>query len=501
MTWTLRRRLRLPRLSRRGGSRLAALAALALALTSVLPAPRALAQTGQPAGPEYIIEAGDTLFAIAAEFGTSVDALTQANPGLDPNALSVGTRLIIPGFEEFGGATLRIREVALGEALASIARGLGVPVGELMRLNRIVHPQTVYLGQPLVYPDGAAPAGPAQRAAVLGAGGVLSAAAAHGASPWAAAALSEFSSPVLTLPGAIAYVPVSEAAGAPGLPAPLTTISLDPPAAVQGRTMTIRVEASRPVTLSGTLSLFGALAPPPEWSPHACLYPTKTLHFAPQGNGGVALQGVCALAPAGAIELTIQAADSTGATAAFSQLVPLREGDYGQESLEVPSETLDPAIIQREVDAIRAVATGFSPDRMWTGVFQRPSELGEYRSYFGTRRSYNGGPFDSYHAGLDFSGQVGTPILAPAPGIVVLAEPDFIVYGGLTFIDHGWGVYTGYLHQSQLNVAVGDRVETGQVIGLVGNTGRVTGPHLHWEIWSGGVPVDPQEWLDRPIGQ
>jgi murein DD-endopeptidase MepM/ murein hydrolase activator NlpD len=71
------------------------------------------------------------------------------------------------------------------------------------------------------------------------------------------------------------------------------------------------------------------------------------------------------------------------------------------------------------------------------------------------------------------------------------------VRGNATYIDHGWGVYTGYLHQSQLLVQAGDRVETGRLIGMVGNTGRVTGPHLHWEVWVGGVPVQPLEWTSR----
>jgi murein DD-endopeptidase MepM/ murein hydrolase activator NlpD len=69
------------------------------------------------------------------------------------------------------------------------------------------------------------------------------------------------------------------------------------------------------------------------------------------------------------------------------------------------------------------------------------------------------------------------------------------VRGNTTFIDHGWGVFTGYLHQSEIDVAVGDVIQTGQTIGLVGGTGRVTGPHLHWEIWVGGVPVDPLDWV------
>jgi murein DD-endopeptidase MepM/ murein hydrolase activator NlpD len=69
------------------------------------------------------------------------------------------------------------------------------------------------------------------------------------------------------------------------------------------------------------------------------------------------------------------------------------------------------------------------------------------------------------------------------------------VRGNATIIDHGWGVYTAYLHQSEIIVQAGTAVEAGQVIGKVGGTGRVTGPHLHWEVWAGGVQVDPLDWL------
>lgn len=71
------------------------------------------------------------------------------------------------------------------------------------------------------------------------------------------------------------------------------------------------------------------------------------------------------------------------------------------------------------------------------------------------------------------------------------------VRGNATVIDHGWGVYTAYLHQSEPLVEVGDWVETGDLIGLVGETGRVTGPHLHWEVIVAGVQVDPLQWLER----
>jgi murein DD-endopeptidase MepM/ murein hydrolase activator NlpD len=78
----------------------------------------------------------------------------------------------------------------------------------------------------------------------------------------------------------------------------------------------------------------------------------------------------------------------------------------------------------------------------------------------------------------------------------VFAGP-LTVRGNATVIDHGQGVYTGYLHQSEILVSVGEMVEPGQIIGKVGGTGRVTGPHLHWEVWVGGVQVEPMDWLEQ----
>jgi murein DD-endopeptidase MepM/ murein hydrolase activator NlpD len=98
------------------------------------------------------------------------------------------------------------------------------------------------------------------------------------------------------------------------------------------------------------------------------------------------------------------------------------------------------------------------------------------------------------HAGTDFGGVPGTPIFSPAPGRVVLTD-TLNVRGVATVIDHGWGVYTGYWHQTERYVQLGDMVTTGQIIGTIGATGRVSGPHLHWEVWVNGVPVDPMQWV------
>jgi murein DD-endopeptidase MepM/ murein hydrolase activator NlpD len=97
---------------------------------------------------------------------------------------------------------------------------------------------------------------------------------------------------------------------------------------------------------------------------------------------------------------------------------------------------------------------------------------------------------------LDYCGQIGDPIYAAATGVVVFSGA-MTVRGNATMIDHGWGIYTAYMHQSEILVNVGDHVVKGQIIGKVGNTGRVEGPHLHFEVLVGGVQVDPLEWLGR----
>lgn len=115
-------------------------------------------------------------------------------------------------------------------------------------------------------------------------------------------------------------------------------------------------------------------------------------------------------------------------------------------------------------------------------------------SPFGVKRLHNGKPTGEIHAGIDQRGAAGTPIRAVAAGVVKIVQP-FNVLGGTVAIDHGQGLETMYLHMSKLNVAVGDHVDKGDVIGYVGSTGRANGPHLHWVVYVNGVPQNPQQWV------
>ncbi|MCB1864146.1 MAG: peptidoglycan DD-metalloendopeptidase family protein [Chromatiales bacterium] len=114
---------------------------------------------------------------------------------------------------------------------------------------------------------------------------------------------------------------------------------------------------------------------------------------------------------------------------------------------------------------------------------------GPFSSPFGLRRFFNG-QARSPHSGLDIAAPRGTPVAAAAAGHIVEAD-DFFFSGNVVFVDHGQGLITLYAHLDRIDVRVGDAVQRGQVIGTVGSTGRVTGPHLHWTVYLNATPVDP----------
>ena len=147
-----------------------------------------------------------------------------------------------------------------------------------------------------------------------------------------------------------------------------------------------------------------------------------------------------------------------------------------------------PELLARIAREAQEKAKGFASIDAADGFrdgFSMPVEATRMSSSFGGQRILNGQP-GTPHFGVDLAAPVGAPIVAPAAGLVVLAEPDMHFEGGLTFIDHGQGLVAMFLHQSRLDVKAGDRVARGQVIGAVGQTGRATGPHLCWRLkWRG----------------
>ncbi|HEY4582803.1 MAG TPA: M23 family metallopeptidase, partial [Lysobacter sp.] len=160
----------------------------------------------------------------------------------------------------------------------------------------------------------------------------------------------------------------------------------------------------------------------------------------------------------------------------------------------VPPATVNPppAIaerIRREQQRVSAVRDRDDARLDWTQHFQWPAQ-GRISGRFGNQRVYNGTP-GTPHSGMDIAAARGTPVRAPAAGVVTFAEPDLYLTGGTLVLDHGHGVSSNFLHLSRIDVAVGQRVEQGQAIAAVGATGRATGPHLHWGMNWFDVRIDP----------
>ena len=127
----------------------------------------------------------------------------------------------------------------------------------------------------------------------------------------------------------------------------------------------------------------------------------------------------------------------------------------------------------------------------WRQAFLWPT-TGRISTLFGSQRIYKNGEAGSYHSGIDIARATGTPVLAPADGVVILAaDRPFTLEGNLLMIDHGMGLSSAFLHLSRIDVRVGDRVTRGQLVGAVGMSGRATGPHLHWGMKWRDARIDP----------
>ncbi|HVF39425.1 MAG TPA: M23 family metallopeptidase [Gemmatimonadaceae bacterium] len=236
----------------------------------------------------------------------------------------------------------------------------------------------------------------------------------------------------------------------------------------------------------------------------------QALHFRKYGAEWRALGGVSV--DAMTTRVRVVAERSSGTTDTTTVLLtppPRRAGTSRPSRLSVSSRFTRPldsatqARIDRENEMAREVGrrAHLSPAR-WTTSFLKP-RTSRVTSNFGTGRTFNG-TVTSRHLGVDFSGGIGAPVRAANRGVVALVDTFFLA-GRVIYIDHGGGVVTGYFHLSKTLVETGDTVERGQEIGLIGATGRVTGPHLHWTARYGPLTVNPldlvligDDWYSGP---
>ena len=456
-------------------------ASFLLAFLLILSATPVSAQTATPApGPVYIVQPGDTLWDIASRFNVNVTDIKSVN-NMSSTNLFVGDKLVIPGLAGLSG-TLITQPVPFGETLPSLSRQYRMSEAALEKLNHIVSPTELYAGYGLIILEQDNQPPWTSRASLAQGETMLELAVKGDSDPWSITQINGLSRPTAGLPGDTLYLPAGNSEAAPsGLPAALVSAQIDPLPLKQGSTAQIKVVSSQSVTLGGLLV-------------------DHPLHFFnTDANTQVALQGVYAALDPGLYPLRIDVTRADGSVQSFEQMVLVASGNYPTDpGLDVDPTTIDPAVTGPEDQWLLSLTTVVTPQKYWSGVFQLPvAEPHCIRAGFGDRRSYNGGVLKNFHTGLDYgvcSPEHPLDIYAAADGVVVFTGLK-TVRGNATIIDDGQGVFTCYYHQSKFLVSVGDHVKAGQLIGEIGATGRVTGPHLHFEVWVNGIQVSPLKWL------
>jgi len=205
--------------------------------------------------------------------------------------------------------------------------------------------------------------------------------------------------------------------------------------------------------------------------------------------------------PPGLASVELRGRAASGHEVLGTRALTIEAREFPEERLGVAPKYVEPPQevqqrLARERVRLTAVYTERRPASPPATPFVRPVP-GEQTSVFGTRRVFNGTP-RSPHSGLDLRAATGTPVRSSGPGLVTLAM-DLYYSGNTVIVDHGGGLFTIYAHLSALRVEPGDRAESGQVLGLSGATGRVTGPHLHWGAKIGDRPFDPAALLDPTL--
>jgi murein DD-endopeptidase MepM/ murein hydrolase activator NlpD len=459
------------------------LSILIAAVLTIVAFTSASAQTPEPPpGPVYIVQEGDTLWDIALRFNVSMDEIISYN-SLPSQDIFIGDRLVIPNLEELSGV-LSIQLVQFGETLHSLSRQNRIDPSLLLRLNHIVSPAELYVGYGLILLQSDLSTTSTGRDTILPGETFVELAVRQNTSPWLIGLLNNQTHSATILPGDLYAIPGGGSTAAPnGFPAIVTSAFIAPLPIIQGQTEQLSVTLDGPATLGGMLV-------------------DHPLNFFRSEDGlWIALQGIHVMTDPGLYPLRLDVSLPSGQTQSFEQMVLVQDGYFRQDPiLQVEPSTIDPAVTEPENEFITSLVSPATPEKMWTDVFRLPVDAQFcIRSMYGNRRSFNGSEYIYFHSGVDYGICSDThpfDIYAPASGIVIFAGP-LTVRGNATIIDHGWGIYSGLWHQEEFYVQVGDHVEAGQLIGKIGSTGRVTGPHLHWEIWVNGVQANPLQWLDE----
>jgi murein DD-endopeptidase MepM/ murein hydrolase activator NlpD len=433
-------------------------------------------------GPVYIVQPGDSLSSIAARFNVNMAELMEANGITDANQITAGQQLVIPGLEGISGL-LSANLINFGDSYRSLMRQTQVPDSLFRKLNHVVSPSEFYVGVSMILP-GQGQSKNNKRTSPAAGESLLEVAIKNNTDIWTLANINGLYGSWDGVPGDTLFTPgENNNAGTTGLPSAFISAEIRDLPIKQGGTGVIKVQTIPGVTLGGLLV-------------------DHPLHFFADKSGvQIALQGVHALLEPGVYPLRLDATLPDGGRQSYEQMVLIVSGYYPDAIINgVDPLTLDPKVIDPENEQILSIVSPVTPETYWDVPFTLPVDAQScIRAWFGERRSYNNGAYNNFHAGVDYGICSEThpyDAYAPAAGVVVFTD-NLVVCGNTIIIDHGQGVYSKFCHQDEFYVSAGERVETGQLVGKIGGTGRANGPHLHWELWVNGIQVDPLDWLNQ----
>ena len=430
--------------------------------------------------PEYEVVSGDTLSWIALRFDTTVEDIQSLN-GLTPDSgLHPGDRLKIPTLAGMRGV-LTTEFVPLGSSLTSLSRRSQAEPADLIKANQLTSPSELFIGRQIVMTRSEDDPAMETMTSLKAGQSFFEASILAGRNPWELTELNRLENPNRGMPMDTYFKP-SEVDSPNNLAIPgLKSIVIDNLPLIQGDTYLIKVTSDQPVSVRAILN-------------------GKEPAFVDMGDGvQMAYGGIHALTEVGVYPLTMEFTNSDGETYRFDQYVMINSGNFSTDKpLEVDPTTVGNDDVKAEDLAFKEIVAPVTPIQQWSGLWYSPAQDADcIISYFGSRRTYNDDPTLYYHTGLDLGYCKGTDVYAPGNGTVVGVFPDQVVRGNSLVIDHGLGVYSIYMHLNEFKVKKGDVVQPGQLIGIIGTTGRSTGPHLHFEIEIQGIPVNPLTWLRR----
>ena len=441
--------------------------------------PQPIFAQDNPSNPVYIVQPGETLSQIAQKFNVTVNEIISINSISNPDLISPGIHLYIPGLTGISGE-LTIHTVGIGESLNNFMFKYEIPINLLTQVNRLTSPNEVYAGSNLIISVNQAKPINIARLILKPTQSIFETSILLDENPWKQTIENGISTIAQLIPSDIVYLKGQDSTGEISpISSLLKSVSVNPLPLSQGNTEVLSIISVQPINFNGKLN-------------------NIDLQFFESGkNEYYAIQGIHAMADPGLTSFTLNGKSSDGQDFSFQQMLLLKQTPFLKDPpINVSDEMIDPAITKPEDDYVKSLMTVITAEKLWTSKFLYPlDEPICFKSIYGNRRSYNGSDFTYFHSGLDFG--VCAPslnIYAAAPGKVVFAGP-LTVRGNAVFIDHGQGIFTGYFHQSQIKVKVGDIVQAHQLIGIIGSTGRVTGPHLHFEVWVNGIQVNPLDWF------